>query len=55
MRMNYTENMLKQELGSHIKEFYEWMNGQTVSVAKDGTFIYYESDVQRFKRLKGLR
>ncbi|MFH1752279.1 MAG: hypothetical protein ABH821_05060 [archaeon] len=35
---------------SKWKEFEEFMRGQTVGVNKDGSFDYYEWDVENFLR-----
>lgn len=33
-----------------LKEFMEFMTGQTVGENKDGSFDYYEQDVENFLR-----
>lgn len=36
------------------KHFNEWMRGQTVGLNEDGSADYYEYDVNRFIRSKGV-
>lgn len=43
---------LMKKNGITMKEFDEWMFGQTVGINEDGTINYYEHDVMRFIELK---
>lgn len=40
------------EAGGDIEVFHKWMCGQTCPVLEDGSFGYYEYDVDRFIRYK---
>lgn len=51
MRQDEIENLL-EEHNIPLKEFEEWMFGQTVGLNKDGTINYYDHDVRRFIELK---
>ena len=35
--------------------FQKFMRGQTVELCKDGSIDYYETDVQRFIKIYGIR
>jgi len=46
------EQEVKEYIGTtHWDAFLDFMYGQTVGVNEDGSIVYYEADVERFKRM----
>ena len=44
------QEVLKKIGKKHWKEFLNFMKGQTVGINPDGSFDYYEQDVENFLR-----